>query len=271
MASATFNPRSLSYEVSPPLAWVTLNRPDCNNRVDIQMTQELRHVALLLEETPEVRVLVVTGAGSTFSCGREPLLPLGNGSSGDERASGDAISRCIVERRAASVLASLPLPTIAGINGHAMDHGLELALACDLRIACEGARLGVTDVGKGRFPWDGATQRLPRLVGRSRALDMLLTSRLVSADEALEMGLVNAVVKGDGLASTVRQWADTIASGAPIASKYAKEAVLHGLDTTLEQGLRLEADLNILLHSTADRSEGLSSFLYKTTPRFRGE
>ncbi len=242
------------------------------------MTQEFRLVAELLEETPEVRVLVVTGAGSVFSCGRGALPPLGNGALGNgasdgasDGASGEAIARCIDAHRAASVLASIPLPTIAAINGHAMDHGLEVALACDLRIACENAQLGVTDVGKGRVPWDGATQRLPRLVGRSRALDMLLTSRIVSADEALDMGLVNAVVAPDDLRTTAQQVAEAMASGAPIASRYAKEAVFHGLDVTLEQGLRLEADLNILLHSTADRSEGIRSFLSKDSPMFRGQ
>ena len=265
MASATFNPHVLRYETRPPLAWITLNRPDFENQVDLPMTQELRRVAELLDETPDVRVVVVTGAGSVFSCGREPLLSIANG------ASGDAMARCIAERRAASVLASMSLPTIAAINGHALDHGLELALACDLRIACENAQLGVTDVGKGRVPWDGATQRLPRLVGRSRALDMLLTSRVVSADEALEVGLVNAVVKGDDLADAVRQWTEAIASAAPIAGRYAKEAVLHGLDLSLEQGLMLEADLSILLHSTVDRNEGIRSFLSKSFPKFRSE
>lgn len=265
MASTTFNPNALTYDIRPPLAWLTLNRPDFDNQADLPMTQELRLASELLDETPEVRVVVVTGAGSVFSCGREPLPLPGDG------VTGDAMAHHIAERRAASVLASMRLPTIAAINGNALDHGLELALACDLRIACENALLGVTDVAKGRVPWDGATQRLPRLVGRSRALDMLLTSRTVSADEALDMGLVNAVVDSDDLMTTVRQVAEAMASGAPIASRYAKEAVLQGLDITLEQGLRLEADLNILLHSTADRSEGIRSFLAKDSPKFRGE
>ena len=179
--------------------------------------------------------------------------------------------RWVSQRRAASTLASVPIPVVAAINGDAVDHGLELALACDFRIACYGAQLGVTDVGRGVVPWDGATQRLPRLIGRSRALDMLLSSRLVSAEEALEMGLVNAVVAPSDLHQTTRQLAEIIASGAPIASRYAKEAVLGAMDLPLEQGLRLEADLNILLHSTKDREEGIRSFLDKAVPKYQGE
>ena len=199
-------------------------------------------------------MLLVTGPHGGFSRRRE-TVPIEVRESG-----GDAVMRWVSQRRAASTLASVPIPVVAAINGDAVDHGLELALACDLRIACYGAQLGVTDVGRGVVPWDGATQRLPRLIGRSRALDMLLSSRLVSAEEALEMGLVNAVVAPSDLHQTTRQLAEIIASGAPIASRYAKEAVLGAMDLPLEQGLRLEADLNILLHSTKRPRGGHSFF-----------
>ena len=229
------------------------------------MIQELREALALLEQHPQVRALVVTGAGETFSRGRE------SPPDSVQASGGDAVARWMTERRAASVLAAVPIPVVAALNGDAVDHGLELALACDVRIACKGARLGVTDVSRGVVPWDGATQRLPRLIGRSRALDMLLTSRLVSAEEALEMGLVNAVAEPEELMQTAQQVAASMSSGAPIASKYLKEAVLKGLDMPLEQGLRLEADLNTLLHSTSDRAEGIRSFLNKSVPEYRGE
>ena len=264
MVRATLKHRSLRYEASPPLAWVTLGRPGSDNLVDLLMTQELGEVADLLQQQPEVRVLVVTGAGKVFSRGREPLPDT------ERESGGDAVGRWMRDRRAACVLASLAIPVVAAINGDAVDHGLELALACDLRIASKTARLGVTDVSRGQVPWDGATQRLPRLVGRGRALDMLLTSRLVPADEALEMGLVNAVVGPDHLMEEAHQAAETLASGAPVASRYAKEAVLGGADMSLEHGLRLEADLNILLHSTQDRAIGIESFLHKTVPQYQG-
>ena len=254
----------ISYEADGSLAWLTLDRPEEENRVDLRMAQELREVAELLQHH-DARVLIVTGAGAVFCCGREETPS-------EVRKSGaDSVVHWITERRAADTLASLPMPTIAAINGDAIDHGLELVLACDLRIACKDARLGVTDVcSRGTVPWDGATQRLPRLIGRGRALDLLLTSRLVCADEALEMGLVNAVVESRDLATAAREAAGAVALGAPVANRYVKEAVLQGLDMSLGQGLRLEADLNILLHSTRDREEGIRSFLDKTTPRFRG-
>ena len=153
----------------------------------------------------------------------------------------------------------------------AIDHGLELALACDLRIAASEARLGLTDLSKGIVPWDGGTQRLPRLVGRTRALEMLLTSHLLNAEEACRWGLVNMVVEPEQLLSRAKEMALEVATGAPIASLYTKEAVLKGMDMTLAQGLGLEADLSIILQSTSDRAEGIRSFLEKRSPDFRGE
>ena len=265
MSQKPFKSCLFHYEAAYSLAWLCLDRLEEGNRINLQMAQEVREVAGLLQLC-DARVLVVTGTGSVFSCGREDA-PL------EVRRSGaDSVAHWIAERRVADSVASLPMPVIAAINGDAIDQGLELAMACDLRIACRDARFGVTDVcARGIVPWDGATQRLPRLIGRGRALDMLLTSRLVSAGEALEMGLVNAVVEPQDLESTARQLAEVIALGAPIASRYAKEAVLDGLDMPLGQGLRLETDLNVLLHSTRDRDEGICSFLDKTAPEFRGE
>ena len=265
MATAPLEYLCISYKPTPPLAWVTLSRPQQGNRVDLRLTQELQELAEHLEQTPEVRVLLVTGAGNPFSTGREPV-PLSV-----RQAGGDAIAHWMRERRASTALAALPIPVVAVINGDAVDQGLELALACDLRIASSGAQLGFTDISRGIVPWDGATQRLPRLIGSSRALDMLLTSRLVSASEALDIGLVNAVAAPHVLLQEAQHLAGMIATGAPIASRYAKEAVLAGFDMPLEQGLRLEADLNILLHTTEDRAEGIRSFLAKTVPQYRGE
>ena len=256
---------ALRYESAPPLAWITLSRPGQDNQVDLLTCQELRAVASRLEEEPRVRALVITGDGPVFSRGRAAVPP-----SVVQQGSGE-VARWLAQRRAAAVLAGIPVPVVAALNGDAVDHGLELALACDLRIAQRGAFLGVTDVGHGCLPWDGATQRLPRLIGRSCALDMLLTSRLVPAEEAHRMGLVNAVVDVNALESTAREQAEAIAAGAPIASRYAREAVYAGMDLPLGQGLRLEADLGILLHGSRDRQEGIRSFREKRAPRHRGE
>jgi enoyl-CoA hydratase/carnithine racemase len=169
-------------------------------------------------------------------------------------------------------LAGLPIPVIVSVNGDALDHGLELALAGDLRISAEGARFGLTDLSRpGCFPWDGGTQRLPRLVGPAWASDLILTSRTISSAEALHIGLVNRVVPSGELAQETRRLAGAIAAGGPIAARYAKEAVTGGADLSLAEGLRLEADLNIILQSTDDRAEGIRSFADRRSPRFTGQ
>ena len=246
------------------MAYVTLSRPRASNRVNLGMAMELRQVCQALREEEGVRVVVVSGRGRAFSCGRE--TPKATESGG-----GYGPAEWLWLHRAASSLAAVEMPVVAAINGDATDHGLELALACDLRIVARGARMGFTDVSQGTIPWDGGTQRLPRLVGRALALDMFLQSRLVDSQEALDMGLVTEVVEPSELMRRAEEVAREIASGAPIAARYAKETVLKGLDMTLEQGLRLEADLSVLLQSTRDRAEGLRSFLEKRRPDFRGE
>lgn len=243
---------------------VTLDRPDAANRIDGALATELKEACQAAQEDDRVRVVILTGSGDTFSIGREPLPA--------EAASGSVASRMAWLRQVqvASAIAALAMPVIVAINGDAIDHGLELALAGDLRIATAGAKLGLTDLAYGSFPWDGGTQRLPRLVGLAWALDLVLTSRIIDAAQALALGLVNRIATPDQLMAEARELADGIAAGGPIAAKYAKEAVLKGTDLSLQQGLRLEADLNIILQSTADRAEGLQSFSQRRTPKFTG-
>ena len=170
----------------------------------------------------------------------------------------------------ASAVAALPMPVVAIINGDAIAHGLELALAADLRVAIDSCRLGAGSPADDGFPYDGATQRLPRLVGPALARDLLLTGRTLSAQEALEAGLVNRVAAAGQLGEAAAELVAQICGAAPIAARYAKEAVAASRDLTLAQGLRLEADLSIILQSTADRAEGLRSFAEKRPPEFRG-
>jgi len=228
------------------VAVITLDRPEAGNRVDAAMAAELREAcgelaAAAISDT--VRVVLLTGAGAVFSVGRE--IPAYAG-----------------ELRAAAAVAALPMPVVAALNGDATDHGLELALAADVRLAAAGAMLGFAPPGEGGFPFDGATQRLPRLAGPGWARDLLLTGRRIPADLAMSIGLVSRVAaRGEGVMDAARRLAGEIMAGGPIAARYIKEAVNLGADMTLAQGLGLEADLNVILHSTADRAEGIRAFL----------
>jgi enoyl-CoA hydratase/carnithine racemase len=161
--------------------------------------------------------------------------------------------------------------TIAAIDGVAMGEGLELALACDVRIASDRASFCLPHTAHGLIPSGGGTQRLPRLVGKGKALEMILTAEPIDAEEALNIGLVSKVVSPAKLFSIVEEWADRITKQAPIALRYAKEAVNKGMDISLEQGLRLEADLYFLIQTTEDRMEGIRAFKEKRPPRFKGE
>ena len=247
------------------MATVTLTGAAADNRVDPGLAEELREVCREMQEDEGVHLVVLTGSGNAFSVGREaPPAGLANGPA-EQRL------EWLRQMQVASSIAALQVPVIVALNGDAMDHGLELALAGDLRIAADQAKFGITDLARGSFPWDGGTQRLSRLVGPAWARDMILTSRIIDASEALSMGLVNRVVESARLADETQALADSIMAGGPIAARYAKEAVLKGTDLALDQGLRLEADLNLLLLSTTDRAEGIKSFLDKRTPRYTGQ
>lgn len=229
---------------------IILNRPEANNAINLPLAQELEEACREINQDADIHVVVITGAGDkTFCCGSEP----------------DLSGRLSV----ATAVAGIDRPVIAAINGDAMGQGLELALSCDIRVASSGARFGFPEVGMGLIPMDGGTQRLPRIVGRTKALELVLTSGTINAEEALEIGLVNKIVSPETLASEVDATAQTIATKGPVALRYVKEAVNKGLDLTLEQGLRLEADLYFLLHTTADRTEGIRAFLEKRPPQFK--
>ena len=163
-----------------------------------------------------------------------------------------------------------PQPIIAAIRGFALGGGLELALACDIRIAAEDAQLGLTEINLAIIPGGGGTQRLPRLVGRGKALEMILTGARVPAAEALRIGLVERVVAVAELQPAAQALARAMAEKAPIALRYAKEAVVSGLELPLADGLRLEGDLSALLRTTEDRVEGARAFVEKRKPRWSG-
>lgn len=255
--------RYLDYRVEANLATVTIDRPEVLNALDHEMLLELGAVLELAEADLDVQALIVTGVGRAFVAGAdiENLQRLGDGFSGREAA--------LAGQDLMNSLAALPFPTIAAINGFALGGGLELALAADLRVASREAKLGLPEVQLGLIPGYGGTQRLPRLIGLGRALDLILTGRHVGAEEALSLGLVNRVVD-DALAGA-RELAQACLRNAPIAMGLAKEAVVRGLDVTLPQGLEIEADLFGMVTTTEDMKEGTGAFLEKRSPGFRGQ
>ena len=245
-----------------PVATLILDRPSAGNCVNQRMAFEIQDVCDRLTSDDGVRVVVITGRGRDFCVGTDLDLPAADraGRVGD-----------LVHLRVAPSIAAVDKPVIAAVNGDALDQGLEIALACDLRIASAQAGLGLTQVRKGLIPWDGGTQRLPRLIGRGRGMEMILTSRIVDAQEALDMGLLNQITEAEEVLEKAHRTAETIAGHGPVAARYLKEAVLKGMDATLDQGLRLEADLTVILQSTLDRAEGIRSFIERRRPRYRGE
>ena len=170
----------------------------------------------------------------------------------------------------AASVAKLDIPIITAMNGYTIGQDLELALACDIRIASDTSHFGMPHVREGLIPWDGGTQRLSRLVGRAKAIEMILTAEMIDAREAHRIGLVHKVVANSELMNVVMNTAQEIASKGPISLRYAKEAIHKGMDLTLKQGLRLEADLYFLLHTTKDRTEGIKAFQGKRMPQFKG-
>jgi enoyl-CoA hydratase/carnithine racemase len=253
--------RSLTHQKNNAILVIRL--PPVKGRKEIgQLSCELWDLCTDILLDPDIRVIILTGTEeNSFSIDPE-MADFGS----EEEEDTEGIGQCLAE-----AIGRLDVPVIAAIQGEAMGQGLELALACDIRIASEESRFGVTHIRKGIVPQDGGTQRLPRLVGRAKAMEMMLTGAIIEAREAFRIGLVNLVVPPEKLTETVSEMAKEMASKGPIAVRYAKEAIYKGMDMTLEQGLRLEADLYLLLHTTRDRTEGIHAFRSKKTPRFKGE
>ncbi len=246
-------------------AVLTLNRPAVLNALDTALLTNLAHAVAALDADPSVRVLVITGAGpKAFAAGADirELAALSG-----ERARAHAA----FGQRVFNAIESLTKPVIAAINGFALGGGCELALSCAVRIAADTARLGQPEIDLGIIPGFGATQRLPRLVGPSRALDLLLTGRVVSGTEALQLGLVDRVVASDDLMASARALAAVLALKAPLAVRAMLQVVRSGGAMSSECGQQLESALFGVLSTTVDAREGMAAFLEKRTPRFHGQ
>ncbi len=250
------------YEKIESVGLITLNRPNSKNAINEQMAGELARIGNEISSDNDVRAIIVTGA-------REKGFSIGTDI--EEFRSSDSREDLIKRLSVGPIFDTFDLPIIAAINGDALGQGLELALSCDLRICVEAARFAMPHVTLGEIPWDGGTQRLLRLVGKSKSLEIILTGEMIDAQEAFRIGLVNKVVSSKELIAEAMDMARGMAAKGPIALRYAKEAICHGMDLNLEEGLRLEADLYFLLHTTRDRTEGIEAFREKRRPEFKGE
>ena len=266
MSDRGTSPRDLvlTQREGPVVIW-TLNRPEALNAFDRPLLRALGSTVAAAHSDRSIRCAIVTGAGTkAFSAGAD--LKERRGLTLDETREYIHLIRTTFD-----AMAHLPFPTIAAVNGVAFGGGLELALACDLRILSQTAQVGLTEVSVGIMPGAGGTQRLPRVVGGARARELIFTARRLAAAEALEFGLANRVVPADRIQAAAREVAGQIAAQAPIAVRQAKHAIDAGLDAGLAAGLEIEAAAYALLLPTRDRLEGLAAFAEKRPPVYRGE
>lgn len=254
----------LTYQKEAPLAYITINRPQAMNALSNALVEELDKALDLVEQDPELRALIITGAGEkAFMAGADI----------NELKERDFLLGRQQTRRRQQVLnriAEMKIPVIAAINGYALGAGLELAIACTLRVACEEAKLGSPEVNLAIIPGDGATQRLPRLIGFGRAMEMVLTGDFVDAQQAYNIGLVNKVVPKEELMEAAKKLATKIASKAPLAIQCAKEAVNRSMEVGIYEGLAHESYLHAYTCATEDKKEGVAAFLEKRKPSFQG-
>ena len=254
--------KALAFSRQGNIGIITLNRPGSGNAITRQITSELSEIRKEITYGSEISVLILTGAGhEAFSTGTDA----------DEYNTIRDREELLKNFSASGIIGSFNRPVIAAINGRAFGQGLELALACDLRISSDKAKFSMDQINKAELPFDGGTQRLPRLIGRGKALEMIFCGEIINAEEALEIGLINRIVPEEDLMPEALKIAGSMAEKGPIALRYAKEAIYKGMDLTLNQGLLLEADLYFLLHTTKDRTEGITAFREKRKPRFEGK
>jgi enoyl-CoA hydratase len=246
-----------------PVAVLTINRPDklnaLNSRVHIEGVAALDE----LKTDAEIRVLVITGAGEKSFVAGADISEFEGQTAVTQRAA-------FQNRTLFNSLDSFPKPVIAMINGFCLGGGCELALACDIRIASNRARIGQPEINLGIIPGGGGTQRLTRLIGEGKAMEMILTGDMIDAQKAFDLGLVNEIYAPEELEAKTMELANKIAEKAPIALQMAKEAVKLASRSTLDEGLRREVDLFAICFSTEDKQEGVSAFLEKRKPVFKG-
>jgi enoyl-CoA hydratase/carnithine racemase len=259
--------RDLLYTTDGHIATITLNRPDRLNAISLAMLVSLSAALRQADADPEVRVIILTGAGRGFCSGLD-LKDMGGISPGE--GAGAAGARFDLVNSPPVVLHSTDKPVLCGLNGPAVGYGLDLALGCDIRIASDQARLGAVYAKRGILPESGGTWLLPRLVGWAKASELAFRGVMLSAEEALKLGLVNAVVPHERLISETHAWAEEIASNAPLAVQATKRMMRLGLEESFEANVH-HVFLQLLpLFASQDFREGVQAYLEKREPRFQG-
>jgi enoyl-CoA hydratase len=251
-------------EIQDALAFLKINRPRALNALNSATLDDIAAAAAEVACNDSVRVVIVTGVGKAFVAGADiqemqPMSPM------------EAMSFSRKGHAAISTLERMGKPVIAAVNGYALGGGLEVALACDIIYASDKARLGFPEVTLGILPGFGGTQRTARLVGLSRAKELIFTGKVITAGEAFELGLVNRVVPDDQLMTAVQELAGKILSTGPVGVQLAKAAVNKSADLDIDSGLDFEADAFGLCFGTEDQKEGMAAFLEKRTPTYRGK
>jgi enoyl-CoA hydratase len=254
----------LNYQKENEIGILTLNRPPVNALCN-DMVEELDRITKEIEDDHDIRALIITGAGDKAFMAGADIKELKDRSF--------ILGRYQTKKRQEvfNRIADCHVPTIAAINGFALGAGFELALSCSIRIGSDDSKYGSPEVNLGIIPGDGATQRLPKMVGLSRAMYMILTGDVINADEALNYGLIIRKVPSSELLSCAKEFAEKITSKAPLAIQYAKEAVNRSLDVSLSVGLVLESYLHALSCASEDKNEGVNAFIEKRKPSYQGK
>jgi len=252
------------YEKNERIATITLNRPEALNAFSKEVVSEVLQALEDVRTDGNVRVVVLTGAGEkAFSAGADIKTMKGFNALKARELS-------LMGERLCSALENLEKPVIAAINGYALGGGLEVAMSCDLRIASERARMGQTEINIGLIPGWGGTQRLTRLIGRTKAKELVFTGKMIDAKRAEQLGVVNMVFPAEEFREEVRQFAKELAAKAPVALKVAKALINKGADMSLDSAIALEREGFGVVGSTEDLQEGVSAFTEKRKPTFKG-
>lgn len=261
------NYKNIKLQQEGRLVIIYLDSPP-NNLIDTDLASSIKELCFNLSEEDICDVMILTAdKDRDFSQGTDPMLF----TELEDAKNINGVQQVINRYRVANSISSLKFPVISALGGHCYGQGLEVALASDIRLGSTESRFKMDQVSQGIIPWDGGTQRLSRTIGLARSIELILNCQEIESDEALAIGLLNAVVETNDLLSKAVEVGEQILQGGAIAARYAKEVVIKGAEMTLDQGILLETDLTMILQTTKDRTEGINSFIERRNPDYKGK